>query len=102
MLVTSVILGWLGWCGAKGHNAFISRDQKSSMMEGMDLVDVSQRLVGLRQEIRDLQDMNSQYQDRESHSHTDNSAQEQRRLRLVQIKDELADMKRRQARHWKG
>ena len=46
--------------------------------------------------------MNSQYQDRESHNHTDNSAQEQRRLRLVQIKDELADMKRRQARHWKG
>jgi len=56
----------------------------------------------LRQEIRDLQDQSSHYQDRESHSHTDNSAQEQRRLRLVQIKDELADMKRRQARHWKG
>ncbi len=72
------------------------------MMKGMDLVDVSQRLVGLRQEIRDLQDMNSKFQDRESHSHTDNSAQEQRRLRLVQIKDELADMKRRQARHYKG
>jgi len=72
------------------------------MMELMDLVDVSQRLVGLRQEIRDLQDMNAHYQDRGSHSHTDNSAQEQRRLRLVQIKDELADMKRRQARHWKG
>jgi len=33
---------------------------------------------------------------------TRHSAQEQRRLRLVQIKDELADMKRRQARHWKG
>jgi len=72
------------------------------MMELMDLVDVSQRLVGLRQEIRDLQDMNSHHQDRGSHSHTDNSAQEQRRLRLVQIKDELADMKRRQARDWKG
>ena len=68
----------------------------------MDLVDVTQRLVGIRQEIRDLQDMNSQYLDRASHSHTDNSGQEQRRLRLVQIKEELADMKRRQARHWKG
>ena len=68
----------------------------------MDLHDVTERLAGLRQEIRDLQDMNSQYQDRESHSQMDNSAQEQRRLRLVQIKDELADMKKRQARHWKG
>ena len=68
----------------------------------MDLVDVTERLVGLRQEIRDLQDMNSQYQDRDSHSQTDKSSLEQRRLRLVQIKDELADMKRRQARHWKG
>jgi hypothetical protein len=46
--------------------------------------------------------MNSQYQDRDSHTQTDKSALEQRRLRLVQIKDELADMKRRQARHWKG
>ena len=68
----------------------------------MDLVDVTHRLVGLRQEIRDLQDMNSQYQDRDSHTQPDKSALEQRRLRLVQIKDELADMKRRQARHWKG
>jgi hypothetical protein len=68
----------------------------------MDLVDVSLRLVGLRQEIRDLQDLNSQFQDRQSHSSIDNTAQEQRRLRLVQIKDELSDIKRRQARHWKG
>jgi hypothetical protein len=68
----------------------------------MDLVDVTQRLVGLRQEIRDLQEMNAQYQDRGSHSQTDKSALEQRRLRLVQIKDELEDIKRRQARHWKG
>jgi len=68
----------------------------------MDLVDVTQRLGGLRQEVRDLEDMNSQYQDRDSHSQTDKSSLEQRRLRLVQIKDELADMKRRQARHWKG
>ena len=81
---------------------FIRAIRKSGMMDFMDLVDVTHRLVGLRQEIRDLQDMNSRFQDRESHSHTDNSAQEQRRLRLVQIKDELADMKRRQARHWKG
>jgi hypothetical protein len=78
------------------------RISKYAYDERMDLIDVSQRLVGLRQEIRNLQDMNAQYNDRESHSQTDNSAQEQRRLRLVQIKDELADIKKRQARHWKG
>ncbi|MFY9562516.1 MAG: hypothetical protein WAQ52_19965 [Terriglobales bacterium] len=61
----------------------------------MDLHDVVERLAGLKQEIRDLQDMNSRYQDRESHTPTDQSAQEQRRLRLVQIKDELADLKKR-------
>jgi hypothetical protein len=79
-----------------------SGNQKVGYDWFMDLVDVTHRLVGLRQEIRDLQDMNSQYQDRDSHTQTDKSALEQRRLRLVQIKDELADMKRRQARHWKG
>jgi hypothetical protein len=75
---------------------------KCAMMSVMDFADFTQRLVGLRQEIRDLQDMNSQYQERDSHSHTDNSAQEQRRLRLIQIKDELSEMKRRQSRTFKG
>ncbi len=64
----------------------------------MDLNDVAERLVGLRQEIRDLQDLNSQYHDRESHSQMDNSAQEHRRLRLMQIKDELADLMKRPSR----
>ena len=61
----------------------------------MDLNDVVERLAGLRQEIRDLQDLNSRYQDRDSHTLGDQSAQEQRRLRLLQIKDELADLKKR-------
>ncbi|MBI1740094.1 MAG: hypothetical protein HY233_02020 [Acidobacteriales bacterium] len=65
----------------------------------MDLNDVAERLADLRQEIRALQDLNSQYQDRESHTQIDESAQEQRRLRLEQIKDELADMMKRPARH---
>jgi hypothetical protein len=63
----------------------------------MDLNDVAERLADLRREIRDLQDLNSQYQDRESHTQIDESAKEQRRLRLEQIKDELADMMKRPA-----
>jgi hypothetical protein len=65
----------------------------------MDLNDVAERLADLRREIRDLQDLNSQYQDRESHTQIDESAREQRRLRLEQIKDELADMMKRPATH---
>lgn len=61
----------------------------------MDLHELTSRLAELRQEIRDLQDQSSHYQDRETHSQVDESAQEQRRLRLMQIKDELMAMRKR-------
>jgi hypothetical protein len=59
----------------------------------MDITSVSDRLVGLRQEIRELQDLNSRYQEQQYHSLADSSAHDVRRLRLEQIKDELGEMK---------
>ena len=61
----------------------------------MDINIVSEKLVGLRQEIRELQDLNSRYQEQHYHSPADSSAHDVRRLRLEQIKDELGEMKNR-------
>jgi hypothetical protein len=65
------------------------------MIRVMDINIVSEKLVGLRQEIRELQDLNSRYQEQNYHSPADSSAHDVRRLRLEQIKDELGEMKNR-------
>ena len=63
----------------------------------MDINVVSERLVGLRQEIRELQDLNFRYQEQPYHTPADSSAHDVRRLRLEQIKDELGEMKNHQS-----
>ena len=50
------------------------------------------RLSSLRREISDLQDRNALYSEKSEHSQTEQSAQELRRNRLLQIKQELSDM----------
>jgi hypothetical protein len=49
-------------------------------------------LSGLRQEIADLQKLNSHYANKSEHSPLDESALETRTVRLLQIKKELANM----------
>ncbi len=59
----------------------------------MDIRVFTERLNSLREEIRDLQEMNLQFQEQEHHTPADASAHDARRLRLEQIRDELAQMK---------
>jgi hypothetical protein len=53
---------------------------------------VVDHLSGLRQEIADLQKLNSHYANKSEHSRLDESALEMRMVRLLQIKKELAIM----------
>jgi len=58
----------------------------------VDFKRISERVAGLRQEIRDLQGMDSQYWVMNQHTQIDESAHEVRQLRLLQIRDELSSM----------
>ena len=51
-----------------------------------------EHLSSLRQEIADLQKMNTHYSNKSEHSPLDKSALEVRTVRLTQIKKELANM----------
>jgi hypothetical protein len=56
---------------------------------------ISERLNTIRQEIQDLRELNARYWARSEHGPVERSAYENRRLRLSQIKDELAIMMKR-------
>ena len=56
------------------------------------MVYLAEHLSSLRQEIADLQKMNTHYSTKSEHSSLDKSALEIRSVRLSQIKDELANM----------
>ena len=53
----------------------------------------TERLASLRDEIRNLQEQNLKYQGLEHHTPADMTAHDARRLRLEEIRDELAQMK---------
>jgi predicted nucleic acid-binding Zn-ribbon protein len=53
---------------------------------------LAEHLSSLRQEIADLQKMNTHYSNKNEHSSLDKSALEMRSVRLAQIKKELASM----------
>jgi hypothetical protein len=63
------------------------------MMEGMTYT--SEHLSSLRQEITDLRNMNARYSNKSEHGPLDQSALETRTNRLLQIKQELSDMRDR-------
>ena len=60
------------------------------MLEDMSCL--PEHLSSLRQEIADLQKMNTRYSNKSEHSPLDKSAFEIRTVRLTQIKNELANM----------
>ena len=62
-------------------------------MEGMTYI--SEHLSSLRQEITDLKNMNARYSAKSEHGPLDQSALETRTNRLLQIKQELSDMRDR-------
>jgi len=62
-------------------------------MEGMTYI--SEHLSSLRQEITDLTNMNARYSAKSEHGPLDQSALETRTNRLLQIKQELSDMRDR-------
>ena len=57
-----------------------------------DMSYLPEHLSSLRQEIRDLQKMNTHYSNKSEHSPLEKSALEMRTVRLSQIKKELANM----------
>jgi len=59
------------------------------------MTNIAEHLSSLRQEIADLQKMNTRYSNRSEHSPLDQSALEMRTVRLLQIKKELANMRDR-------
>ena len=59
----------------------------------MDIRVFTERLATLREEIRILQEQNSRYLEQEHHTPADMTAHDTRRLRLEEIRDELAQMK---------
>jgi predicted nuclease with TOPRIM domain len=59
----------------------------------MDIRVFTERLARLREEIRSLQELNAKYREQQQHTPADMSAQDARRLRLEEIRDELAQMK---------
>lgn len=61
----------------------------------MNINYISERLSSIRQEIRDLRDLNTRYWSRDEHSQIDKSAYQSRQIRLTQIKQELAVMMKR-------
>jgi hypothetical protein len=63
------------------------------MMEEMTYT--SEHLSSLRQEITDLRNMNERYSNKSEHGPLDQSALETRTNRLLQIKQELSDMRDR-------
>ena len=56
---------------------------------------ISEHLSSLRQEITDLKNMNARYSAKSEHGPLDQSALETRTNRLLQIKQELSDMRDR-------
>ena len=58
----------------------------------MDTRDISERISTVRQEIRDLEEMNARYRTRSEHNRTEKSDYLSRQLRLSQIKEDLAIM----------
>ena len=54
---------------------------------------ISEHLSSLRQEITDLKNMNARYSAKSEHGPLDQSALETRTNRLLQIKQELSDMR---------
>jgi hypothetical protein len=60
----------------------------------MDINDISDRVLTIRQEIRELQDKNDRYWGDTAHSLSDKSEFQNREIRLSQIKQELSDMRK--------
>ena len=56
---------------------------------------ISEHLSSLRQEITDLRNMNARYSNKSEHGPLDQSALATRTNRLLQIKQELSDMRDR-------
>jgi hypothetical protein len=63
------------------------------MLEEMTYL--AEHLSSLRQEIADLQKMNTRYSNKSEHSPLEQSALETRTARLLQIKKELGNMRER-------
>jgi hypothetical protein len=61
----------------------------------MDTNHISERLVGMRQEISDLRVMNARYWVKSQHTALDKSAHALREGRLLRIKEELSGMMKR-------
>jgi hypothetical protein len=58
----------------------------------VDYRDISQRISVLKQEIRDIREMNEQYLERKVQTQTERAAHDAREIRLLQIKEELSKM----------
>jgi len=58
----------------------------------MDINNISERVGSMRQEIRELRDLNERYQTSSEHTQSDKSEHQTRELRLSQIKQELAGL----------
>ena len=65
--------------------------------EGMDTKYIAERLAIIRNEIRELRELNARYWTRAKHGQVEESAYRNRQLRLCQIKEELALIRKKYA-----
>ena len=69
-----------------------SQFRRSAILPGMD-VPTHIRVADLRREIEAIQELNKIFREQKSHSHQDRDAYEKRKIRLAQIKQELAALR---------